>query len=99
MKDRLREMRQWWNEVLKEDEKDSHSADDDHLPKVLNITQEESEVSQVVSETEGGACEAAVCVERNGECLILHFKCPCGKSFQILAKRKKFLFHIDCFMN
>ncbi|KAH0671762.1 hypothetical protein KY290_023946 [Solanum tuberosum] len=29
-------------------------------------------------------CEEAVWVERMGSCLILHFKCPCGKGYQIL---------------
>ncbi|KAH0668531.1 hypothetical protein KY289_023024 [Solanum tuberosum] len=39
-------------------------------------------------ETDSGGgealCEEAVWVERMGNCLILHFKCPCGKGYQIL---------------
>ncbi|KAK0570977.1 hypothetical protein LWI29_009395 [Acer saccharum] len=28
--------------------------------------------------------EESVSVERAGECLIIHFKCPCGKGYRIL---------------
>ncbi|XVF06496.1 hypothetical protein REPUB_Repub06bG0053300 [Reevesia pubescens] len=33
-------------------------------------------------------CEEAVRVEKVGECLDLHFKCPCGKGYQILLSGK-----------
>ncbi|KAL3507481.1 hypothetical protein ACH5RR_032863 [Cinchona calisaya] len=89
MKNRLREMSQWWNEVIKEGEEDGGSEDNDSLPK------DESEVSQV-SENEG-PCEEAVWVERNGECLILHFKCPCGKGYQILLNGKNCYYKLTAF--
>ncbi|XP_057497443.1 uncharacterized protein LOC130782185 [Actinidia eriantha] len=71
MKDRMREMSQWWDEVLREEEKeeeaDSGSEDDKNCaPK---------------DETE---TEEAVSVERSGNCLIIHIKCPCGKGYQVL---------------
>ncbi|KAG6778619.1 hypothetical protein POTOM_014957 [Populus tomentosa] len=28
--------------------------------------------------------EESVCVEKSGDCFIVHFKCPCGKRYQIL---------------
>lgn len=33
--------------------------------------------------------EEAVCVERTGECLVVHFKCPCGKGYQILLSGRE----------
>ncbi|XWS58459.1 hypothetical protein CRYUN_Cryun08bG0035600 [Craigia yunnanensis] len=33
-------------------------------------------------------CEEAVRVEKIGECLDLHFKCPCGKGYKILLSGK-----------
>ncbi|GMI79108.1 hypothetical protein like AT2G32235 [Hibiscus trionum] len=33
-------------------------------------------------------CEEAVTVEKIGECLDLHFKCPCGKGYKILLSGK-----------
>ncbi|KAK8634025.1 hypothetical protein V6N13_014854 [Hibiscus sabdariffa] len=33
-------------------------------------------------------CEEAVTVEKTGECLDLHFKCPCGKGYKILLSGK-----------
>ncbi|KAL3507429.1 hypothetical protein ACH5RR_032811 [Cinchona calisaya] len=68
MKDRLREMNQWWNEVIKEGGEDNGSDSEDYE----NLSKDEAEVSQV-TESEEGPCEEAVWVERNGECLILHF--------------------------
>ncbi|KAL3507446.1 hypothetical protein ACH5RR_032828 [Cinchona calisaya] len=93
MKDKLRGMSQWWNEVIKEGEEESgsDSEDNDNLPK------DESEVSQVVTESEEGPCEEAVWVERNGECLILHFKCPCGKGYQILLSGNNCYYKLTAF--
>ncbi|KAL7081295.1 hypothetical protein ACP275_14G030500 [Erythranthe tilingii] len=71
MKERMREMSQWWNEVVLEGE------DEDDEPENY-IHKEECE-----SETENPKQEA-VWVEKNGDCLVLHFKCPCGNGYQIL---------------
>ncbi|CDO99330.1 unnamed protein product [Coffea canephora] len=92
MKDRLREMRQWWNEVIKEGEEDSCSDSEDND----DLSKDNSEVCQVAG-SEGGPCEEAVWVERNGECLILHFKCPCGKGYQILLTGKSCYYKLTAF--
>ncbi|KAA8520565.1 hypothetical protein F0562_014821 [Nyssa sinensis] len=73
MKARVREMTQWWDEVLREDEDDGVPEDNN------NNTQKDD------SETE---TEEAVSVERTAECLIIHFKCPCNKGYQILLSGK-----------
>ncbi|PSS10023.1 Mucin-2 like [Actinidia chinensis var. chinensis] len=72
MKDRMREMSRWWEEVLhQDDDVDSGSEDDKNCaPKDETETETES--------------EEAVSVERSGNCLILHIKCPCGKGYQVL---------------
>ncbi|GKV50075.1 hypothetical protein SLEP1_g56791 [Rubroshorea leprosula] len=40
-------------------------------------------------EKEGEEIEDAVWVEKTGECLAVHFKCPCSKGYQILLSRGK----------
>ncbi|KAL3507477.1 hypothetical protein ACH5RR_032859 [Cinchona calisaya] len=87
MKDRLREMSQWWTEVIKEGEEGNGSDSENYD----NLSKDEAERSQV-SES-----EEVVWVERNGECLILHFKGPCGKGFQILLSGKKCYYKLTAF--
>lgn len=94
MKDRLREMSQWWNEVIKEDEEESGSEENDSPPKTQD---DEYEVSRVAMEREEGHCEEAVWVERSEECLILHFKCPCGKGYQILLSGNNCYYKLTAF--
>ncbi|CAI9112270.1 OLC1v1012690C1 [Oldenlandia corymbosa var. corymbosa] len=87
MKDRMREMRKWWDEVITEGEEEDASGsdnDDNHSP-----SNDDCEASQGTTEKGSENEEAthdqeAVWVERKGEVLILHFKCPCSKSYQIL---------------
>ncbi|KAM3203648.1 hypothetical protein P3L10_031274 [Capsicum annuum] len=71
MRDGMREMRQWCDLMIQEEET-SH--------------EENKTVKDDEADTGGGEpfCEEAVWVERMGSCLILHFKCPCGKGYQIL---------------
>lgn len=74
MKDGMREMRQWLDEVMREGEEvDGGSELDDKngAPKVQDHE----------PETES---EEAVSVETSGKVLIIHIKCPCGKGFKIL---------------
>ncbi|XP_027351402.1 mitochondrial fission regulator 1 [Abrus precatorius] len=72
MKDRLKEMRQWWDEVIKEEEEGEECAvrEDDKVP------------SQ--DELGGEDCEEAVNVEWAEKCLSLAFRCPCGKGYEVL---------------
>lgn len=73
MKDRLRELSQWWAEVMREgeleDDDDICCREDNTNPK---MDEAEAETEELVS------------VERVGEGLSIHFKCPCGKGYQIL---------------
>uniref|UniRef100_M0ZJQ2 Uncharacterized protein n=1 Tax=Solanum tuberosum TaxID=4113 RepID=M0ZJQ2_SOLTU len=71
MKDGMREMRQWCDLMIQEEEETFH---------------EENKIVKDDEIDSGGEalCEEAVWVERMGNCLILHFKCPCGKGYQIL---------------
>ncbi|XP_055805613.1 uncharacterized protein LOC129874362 [Solanum dulcamara] len=71
MKDGMREMRQWCDLMIQEEE----------------TSHEENKIVKDDETDSGGGealCEEAVWVERMGNCLILHFKCPCGKGYQIL---------------
>ncbi|KAK7256429.1 hypothetical protein RIF29_29875 [Crotalaria pallida] len=78
MKDRLREMRQWCDEVMKVDEDEQEQevyecavADDD---KVLLPPQDELK----------GDSEEAVKVEWAEKCVKIIFRCPCGKGYEVL---------------
>ncbi|XP_060215824.1 uncharacterized protein LOC132642812 [Lycium barbarum] len=74
MKDGMREMRQWCDLMIQEED-----VQEETEPEENKIVKDD--------ETESGGeplCEEAVWVERMGSCLILHFKCPCGKGYQIL---------------
>ncbi|KAL6503529.1 hypothetical protein OROGR_025452 [Orobanche gracilis] len=75
MNERLREMSNWWNQVVREGEEEDHESENYSIDK---IHKEESE-----NET-GNSSQEAVWVEKNGECLVIHFKCPCGSAYQIL---------------
>ncbi|XP_015076070.1 uncharacterized protein LOC107020289 [Solanum pennellii] len=72
MKDGMREMRQWCDLMIQEEE--------------VTLHEENKIVKDDETDSGGGEalCEEAVWVERMGNCLILHFKCPCGKGYQIL---------------
>ncbi|XP_065858878.1 uncharacterized protein [Euphorbia lathyris] len=75
MKDCTKEMSQWFDDVMPdetvaEEEEDKGTTEDNST----NIIQ-----ANLVTDS-----EEAVYVERSGESLIVHFKCPCSKGFQIL---------------
>ncbi|KAF5752434.1 Glycerol kinase [Tripterygium wilfordii] len=74
MKEGLKEMKMWWEELLNAAEE---AADADENSHIL--------ASQADSLAE---FEEAVNVERTGECLLVNFKCPCGKGYQILLSSK-----------
>ncbi|KAK4357556.1 hypothetical protein RND71_023166 [Anisodus tanguticus] len=73
MKDGMKEMRQWCDLMIQED---VHEETEPEIYKILKDDETETR--------EEALCEEAVSVERMGSCLILHFKCPCGKGYQIL---------------
>ncbi|GER41689.1 hypothetical protein STAS_18418 [Striga asiatica] len=76
MKERLKEMSQWWNQVVHEDEEDDDESENDFTENIQKEGPENDEVENPSQE--------AVWVEKKGECLVLHFKCPCGTVYQIL---------------
>ncbi|KAK7340476.1 hypothetical protein VNO77_21180 [Canavalia gladiata] len=79
MKDRLKEMRQWWDEVMKEEEEGEEGEEECAVPEV-------AEEDKVLSQDElgGGDSEEAVNVEWAEKCLSLIFRCPCGKGYEVL---------------
>ncbi|KAI8545727.1 hypothetical protein RHMOL_Rhmol07G0060800 [Rhododendron molle] len=77
MKDGMREMRQWLDEVMREGEEEEVEEDGgSELLDDKNGAPKDQE-----PETES---EEAVSVETSGKVLIIHIKCPCGKGFRIL---------------
>ncbi|CAA0818675.1 Unknown protein [Striga hermonthica] len=80
MKERLKEMSQWWNQVVQEDEEDDDDESENDFTE--NIRKEEPEKPE--NDEVGNPSQEAVWVEKKGECLVLHFKCPCGTVYQIL---------------
>ncbi|KAI4354713.1 hypothetical protein L6164_003558 [Bauhinia variegata] len=70
MKERLREMRQWWDEVMREDEEDYDEGAEDHKVLEKGDSEEDS--------------EEAVNVEWAEKCLSINFNCPCGRGYKIL---------------
>ncbi|KAG6423049.1 hypothetical protein SASPL_113433 [Salvia splendens] len=74
MKERLREMREWWNQVATEDEDEEECEEETQNPS-----------------------QEAVFVEKSGECLVLHFKCPCGDGYQILLSGNNLYYKLTNF--
>lgn len=72
----MREMIQWWEKIVGEEgeEEDNNGRGNHDIGTITEV--------ECAAETETG--EEAVSVERTGECLVLHFKCPCTKGYQIL---------------
>ncbi|KAE9457652.1 hypothetical protein C3L33_10449, partial [Rhododendron williamsianum] len=72
----MREMIQWWEKIVGEEgeEEDNNGRGNHDIGTITEV--------ECAAETETE--EEAVSVERTGECLVLHFKCPCTKGYQIL---------------
>ncbi|RDX90324.1 hypothetical protein CR513_27831, partial [Mucuna pruriens] len=70
MKERFKEMRQWWDQVMKDDEDECAVAQHDKLIPQDDLGGEDS--------------EEAVSVEWADKCLSLVFRCPCGKGYEVL---------------
>ncbi|KAK2416308.1 hypothetical protein QL285_038709 [Trifolium repens] len=78
MRDRLREMKQWWDEVMKEEEEGEEAEEEEYIPVA-------AENGKIPSQDElGGDYEEAVSVEWAEKCVSLTFRCPCGKGYEVL---------------
>ncbi|CAH9083597.1 unnamed protein product [Cuscuta epithymum] len=79
IKERMRQMRQWWDQVLQEEEEEVNEEDhpsEDDTSKIENEPEDKTASSQP---------EESVWVEeKGGEGLVIHFKCPCKKGYEIL---------------
>ncbi|XP_050216000.1 uncharacterized protein LOC126667078 [Mercurialis annua] len=77
MRDYTKEMNQWWDQFLPDqDTGEKHEEE--------NITQHaNAKKADLVTDF-----EEAVNVEKTGECLTVHFKCPCSKGYKILLDGK-----------
>ncbi|CAN1828134.1 hypothetical protein LINPERHAP1_LOCUS32135 [Linum perenne] len=75
MGDWFKEVAKWWDEV--------HTVEEIKPEPVVNKQEEEVCDDNATDATKDG-CEESVNVERTGECLIINFKCPCKKGYQIL---------------
>ncbi|KAL3642086.1 hypothetical protein CASFOL_012901 [Castilleja foliolosa] len=94
MKERLREMSQWWNQVVSEGDEEETESDNyfnDNIQKqdseneMENPSQKINQIQKDESENEmQNASQEAVWVEKKTECLVIHFKCPCGTGYEIL---------------
>ncbi|CAK8537734.1 unnamed protein product [Lathyrus sativus] len=78
MKERLTEMKQWWDEVIKEDEKEQEEQEKVEEDSLV------AEDDKVLSQDELGKYdEEAISVEWIEKSLNLTFKCPCGKGYEV----------------
>lgn len=78
MRDGVRVMKQWLDEVMhegKEDEFEDEEEDGGYV--------EHKNGAPKYHEPQAES-EEAVSVETSGKVLIIHIKCPCGKGFRIL---------------
>ncbi|XP_042026892.1 uncharacterized protein LOC121774041 [Salvia splendens] len=88
MKERLKVMSEWWNQVASEDgDEENLESENDNDPK------EECEGEAEIPSQE------AVFVEKSGESLVLHFKCPCGDGYQILLSGNNCYYKLTNFRN
>ncbi|ESW11394.1 hypothetical protein PHAVU_008G026200 [Phaseolus vulgaris] len=75
MKERLKEMRQWWDEVMKDEEEDE---------KEENCVAAEEDKVLPQDDLGGEDSEEEISVEWAEQCLSLRFRCPCGKGYEVL---------------
>ncbi|OWM69351.1 hypothetical protein CDL15_Pgr006314 [Punica granatum] len=73
MRHQLKEMSRWWHQVLREEEEE-----EDEVPGEQNNNATEKDGAEAENDQE------SVSVEELGDCLSIHFNCPCGKGYQIL---------------
>ncbi|KAL8486681.1 hypothetical protein ACS0TY_023393 [Phlomoides rotata] len=77
---RMRErIRLLWNQVASEDGDEDEIDEHENCCCNDNNPKEESE-----NDGEIPSSQEAVWVEKHGESLVLHFKCPCGNGYEVL---------------
>ncbi|XP_058746369.1 uncharacterized protein LOC131619273 [Vicia villosa] len=76
MKERLTEMKQLWDEVVKEDIEDEKEEGEEHSL----VAEENKTLSQ---DEKGKDYEEAISVEWIEKSLNLTFRCPCGKGYEV----------------
>ncbi|XP_057506145.1 uncharacterized protein LOC130789414 [Actinidia eriantha] len=75
MKDRMREMILWWDQFVRDGEDEGIEGNNN-----ANCNGD----GEKITECDECETEVAVSVERTGDCLVIHFKCPCNRGYQIL---------------
>ncbi|TKY65237.1 hypothetical protein E2542_SST08095 [Spatholobus suberectus] len=73
MKERFKEMRQWWDDVMKDEEEDGGEE--------CAVAEDDKVLAQ--DDLGEGDSEEAVSVEWAERCLSLVFRCPCGKGYEV----------------
>ncbi|XP_042029463.1 uncharacterized protein LOC121776358 [Salvia splendens] len=89
MKERLKVMSEWWNQVASEDDDDEENLESENDSDPKEECEGEAEIPS----------QEAVFVEKSGECLVLHFKCPCGDGYQILLSGNNCYYKLTNFRN
>lgn len=64
---------------------------------VWNLQEEENEEGDDAEKHH--PTQEAVFVEKSGECLVLHFNCPCGNGYQILLSGNNCYYKLTTFPN
>ncbi|KAL3000590.1 hypothetical protein AAZX31_09G221500 [Glycine max] len=81
MKERLKEMRQWWDEVMKDEEEDRGGREEE----CAVVAQDDKALAQ--DDLVGGDSEESVSVDWIERCVSLGFRCPCGKGYEVLLSQ------------
>ncbi|KAK7394552.1 hypothetical protein VNO78_15083 [Psophocarpus tetragonolobus] len=75
MKERLKEMRQWWDDVMNDEEEDGGEEE-------CAVTADDKVLAQDDLGVEDS--EEAIRVEWAEQCVSLGLRCPCGKGYEVL---------------
>lgn len=79
MSERMREMKQWFDELIQENDQDSASEHNDDETEEIN-----EKKNGELERDETKEKEETVSAEREGDAINVRFKCPCGNSYHIL---------------
>ncbi|KAL9392649.1 hypothetical protein Peur_016569 [Populus x canadensis] len=83
MRDSMKEINQWWDEIMPDtDEVFAEPCDFEEEAEKLGSEDNPTDATEKSDSMKD--YEESVCVEKSGDCFIVHFKCPCGKRYQIL---------------